>query len=466
MADAAISSYAPRGKSLTEGLVITVRLSALSRKAWMLFAGALFYGALVACYGLTIVPTNFSEGFTYRDLPAWCWVTSLVLALMPLLWMQPDFRRPSDFTSWFLYACVTVPVMFIPLLASTDDPEDVLPLMLMVLLAQLLFDWSRRGRTVRVPRVSGSLPMFMIAMPILMVGLSLALWSHVGFRIDLGIEDVYVRREEAREALNSGAANLVLRYGEAVLLGVLIPSATVLGISKRKPHMLAAAAFSVLAVFSFDGQKAVLLGPIMLALVTILTSRTRRNGFFWMTGAFACLFLLAIGQVFVLSNSSLSIYVVRRVTAMPGLLSYFYWEFFSQNPHVMLRDGALGSVFSRSPYPFGAARMIGLEYFGSPDTNANAGIWLAGFAHFGYAGAMIASVLAGWILRLVDSMALQGRYAAGCAFCMMLGLIWSNGALHTSLLSNGVVVLLGTLMIFPTLTEANGRQNRGEAGAV
>lgn len=415
----------------------------------MVASGLLYYAALLGCYLYTIVPTNFSEGFTYHTLPEWCWLLSVLLAITPLLWMPCDFKRPSDYTSLFLYACVTVPCTFMPFLVSQREPESVVALPVMVVAAHALLDAVRRGRLIKVPRVANTKTLFMVVLPIVTVIISLALWSFVGFRINMGIENVYERRADAREALGGGFFAVILRYGESLALGAFLPAITVMGAVKKRPYMLATAALAVLAIFSFDGQKSVLFGPFMLVFVTILAMRVRRNTGLWLLGAFIGLCVIASAEVFLLDQNTVSIYIVRRVMVMPGQLADFYWEFFSTHPLVMMRDGPIGGIFSRSPYPLPTPMVIGSEYFANPDANANAGMWLAGFAHFGYIGVMLASVAAGILLRFVDSMAVTGRHVAGCAFCTMLGLIWANGALHTSLMSNGVLALLMLMFLFP-----------------
>src|ERR1043166_6479898 len=90
-----------------ESLVVTISVSSIKRRVVLLLAGLTYYLILVASYLLTIVPTHFYEGFIFRPLPPWCWAASVTLALIPLIWMSVDFRRPSDYTSWLLYACVT-----------------------------------------------------------------------------------------------------------------------------------------------------------------------------------------------------------------------------------------------------------------------------------------------------------------------------------------------------------------------
>jgi hypothetical protein len=431
------------------GLTRTFTTASLRRRCLLLGLGAIYFAVLVGTYIYTIVPTHFFEGFIYKPLPEWCWPYSFFVSLIPTLWMSFDFRRPSDYTSVFLYACVTVPCTFMPFLVSSYEPEQVIILPILVVVAHGLLDLARRGRLISFPTVKNTTAVFTVFLPVVMVVLSFALWSFVGFRINVGLENVYERRMDAREALAGGTFGFLLRYGESLILGAFLPATTVMAALTRKPSLIIVSALSVLAVFSFDGQKAVLFGPFMLLFVTLLALRVRKNAAFYLVGSFVGICVLASAQVFFLDDNSISTYIIRRIMVMPGMLADYYWEFFSGHPLVMLRDGPLGGIFSRSPYPLPAPRLIGSEYFNNPDANANVGIWLAGFAHFGYPGVVMASVVAGWILRLVDSLAAKGKHVAGCGFCTMLGLIWTNGALHTSLMSNGVLVLILLMYLFP-----------------
>jgi hypothetical protein len=93
-------------------------------------------------------------------------------------------------------------------------------------------------------------------------------------------------------------------------------------------------------------------------------------------------------------------------------------------------------------------RLIGLLYFDNVELNANANIFASAFVELGGIGMLLASAGAGIVLGLFRGAPGVGttRLAAlGAVWCCC---IWSQQALHTSLLSGGVIlfailVLLG-----------------------
>ena len=136
---------------------------------------------------------------------------------------------------------------------------------------------------------------------------------------------------------------------------------------------------------------------------------------------------------------------------VPGLLTTYYWEYFSSNPYFMMTDSIIGTFLPFGPlYNYPKARLIGYEYFNNIESNANANIWASGFADFGYPGMIMVSILAALILKVVDSLGYKEKFVFASACSAAIGLGWVNGALHTSLLTNGVLGLILALWLYPS----------------
>jgi len=216
-------------------------------------------------------------------------------------------------------------------------------------------------------------------------------------------------------------------------------------IKERDRKYLIILALTSLAIFSLDGTKTALFIPAFLFFVSYMLVQGRSFSLIYLS--LGILVLAAIIEVTLFHSGILSEILVRRIIAIPGFLNSVYWDFFSRNAKVLLTD-SIGRIFIAPIYPTTAPFLIGATYFGRTTMNANTGIWMGGYAHFGVIGVFLMSVLAGLLLRVVD------RYARGEQFLLLgsltsayFGIIWSEQMLHTSFLSGGVFYLLIILII-------------------
>ena len=110
----------------------------------------------------------------------------------------------------------------------------------------------------------------------------------------------------------------------------------------------------------------------------------------------------------------------------------------------MLTDSIMGH-FMVPVYDVPLTFVIGREYLHNIQANANTGIWMGWYAHFGIAGVFVASIIGGFIVGLIDRMTKSGLYIFGCLGCFLIGIIWSEQMLHTSMLTGGVFFYIAIL---------------------
>ncbi|MEW6668910.1 MAG: hypothetical protein AB1512_27185 [Thermodesulfobacteriota bacterium] len=406
-----------------------------------------YYTAFVSCYYYVISPTYDYYGMTLTSLPGWCWAASLVLALLPVTWMPVRLKRPSDFASWFLYLCLISPSIFVSLMVSSRPLDERLILPAWLTASFLLFEAVRqRGRFV-VPRIKGPAMMFSILLPLAMVGLSILILSYADYRFDLSLSDSYERRMEARDILQG---RILLGYLLALLQSVFIPTAMIYGVHRRRWSFVALAFLSAAAIFSLEGSKAPILLPVALGAVVILARKEGIRVGYWLPIALTMLVLFALAEAALLETNYVAALVVRRLMAMPGLLTTYYWEYFSQNPYYMMSDSIVGGLLPfETLYKYPRSRLIGDLYFGDSEVNANANIWASGFADFGYLGMAFVSISAALFLKVIDSLCFRDKVVAASACAAAVSLVWVNSALHTSLLTGGALGLVLVLWLYP-----------------
>ncbi len=182
-----------------------------------------------------------------------------------------------------------------------------------------------------------------------------------------------------------------------------------------------------------------LLIPLFLSFIFLIYFRSKY--LFWFPFVFGIVIILSILEVNVFNTSILSEYIVRRSIAAPGYLNTVYWDFFSENNKVLLTD-SIGRYFLDPVYDRSATFLIGMIFLGNIDTNANTGIWMGAFAHFGVVGVFIISAMAGFILGLIDNLSKKHYFMLGTLVCAYIGTNWAEQMFHTSFFTGGVIYIL------------------------
>jgi len=262
-------------------------------------------------------------------------------------------------------------------------------------------------------------------------------------KVDLSLEDVYERRFAAREIVQP---RTMIAYAVTILSTSLGPILVCLGYVRKRWDMLAIGLFGLVSVFSLSGAKTNFFMPLFLLAMFALMSGNRRAFGQKIVFAGCCLVLLSIFEFTQLDSFFVSNYFVRRELLVPSLLTSFYWDFFKDNPHVYYSDGFLRWLISPQ-YDLPTARLIGEVRFHSFEANANANFWASAFANFGYTGMVLTTLALGTLLRLIDSIARNGEFLVTSLVVGMCAITWSNGALETSMLSNGVALSLAILYL-------------------
>lgn len=262
---------------------------------------------------------------------------------------------------------------------------------------------------------------------------------------DLSFGSQFERRLEARSLTPPfpGA-----RYMVGWLKSCLIPLAVIFAWRERLRLAWSVAALGVVTIWAFDGQKSALVVPLVTLLLCLsyarplkLTSGTLFG--FSLTGLFL---ILPIVVTRIVPQLQLDVLVARRIGLVPGILTH---------THVEFAETSGFTHFSQSWLKFlpdsGDTSSIGVRlgrYLDELDqTNANANLFVDGFASLGLWGVAMVSILFSLLLRLIDRIAASRDWTMACTLFGSIGTNFSDGYLHTSLLTYGL--LLGVvLMIF------------------
>ncbi|MEM2941748.1 MAG: oligosaccharide repeat unit polymerase [Thermoproteota archaeon] len=248
----------------------------------------------------------------------------------------------------------------------------------------------------------------------------------------------------------------------APFMGYFVPwQATVInivllcyGLYKKRRWLIALACVAQLLIFGMTGHKSFLLAP-MLAGGVYFIWRTK-NVLSYIFGG-ATLLALAAYLLFLISGNLLApAILVHRLFFVPAGLHLIYYDFFSQPEHplVMLSNSILAPFV---PYPYEVPIMwvISRAYWGR-DFSPNVGYLGDAYAHFGFMGMFLFSIVLGVFLRVLDGAGSRLPSHLVAAIVAVPAMALTNAGLFTSLLTHG---LIPTLVVIWLLRAAEARRN-------
>jgi hypothetical protein len=243
-----------------------------------------------------------------------------------------------------------------------------------------------------------------------------------------------------------------MAYALAVLNLFLVPLGA-LGLFAFKRWLLAAPLLlAVAATFSLEGSKTVLFIPITIGLVAALMQVPASRRILFFAACFPLVVTLAALEVHFMGSDWLNVLFVRRLFAIPAQLTWAHFALlFHEGPRWFAgcRLGALWGTSEQLTSP----RLVGLVYMNNVETNANANIWASGAIELGVPGVILAGLVAGCILAYINTVRSRANLVLRVAGAIMCGFIWTQQALHTSLLSSGIALFCVLLLVVPELAK-------------
>ena len=412
----------------------------------VLWLYAAYYFVLQISYAL-VESTLYTElGLRYLPPNLFYQTLGLVMVLIPPMLVDFTFDRPSHLIFTILYLTVFAPAMFIPYHVLDMPPSKVLVLCSMMLAMFVILALFCKMPIVELkpPKLTERQVLFLSMVASALLTFLCA--ANSGFHLQLSLDNIYDRRMDAREAVLGGS---LAAYGIANLSSAIGPLLVAIGYVRKNIHAVLVGGIGMLSVFSFSGTKHDLIAPIFMLGIFILASQKRhRRRTIVLFGAIG-LIVLSITQFLVLERNEISLYLCRRLLIFPATITSYYWDFFSNHEFIYYSDSFLRWAL-RSPYDLPMARLIGEEFFGSHEANANANVWASAFGHAGYLGMLATTIGLGYLLRFMDSLASHAGYRVVTVMGGLFAICWSNGAFETTLLSNGVFVSLVILYFLPS----------------
>lgn len=411
----------------------------IKQRILLTIAMTIIYIVFNYMYENTISPNNLYHGFIFHKLSPSEFLSSLLFYYFPLVFLPTSLKRPSDISLWMLYLFSYAPTAIMCFYITEKGTDSMIFLLFLMLFALITLKYFRHHTfNIYVKKKLNLMHLDKITFLLFFVSIVIVALNLADFKfsiIDLLSAEVYERRMAARYMERGIFTNYIISIGRSLL--------TILGIYltfvKRKPIYGIFVILFSLAVFSYDGTKTALLNPLFLTAIYLICSHSKYLIF--LPSLLGIIVVLSFLEFNILETNILSELLTRRIISVPGFLNTVYWDFFSENSKALLTD-SIGKYFFDQVYDMPVTFIIGLEYFNNVETNANTGIWMGGFAHFGVIGIFMVSIIAGFLLGFIDNLTQKNYFMFGTLVCAYIGMNWSEQMLHTSMLTGGVFYIL------------------------
>lgn len=418
------------------------------RRLFLITGDLLYVLFLNWAYIAVIVPRYEYMGFVANSVqPSYVFFAWLI-AVVPSLWMPVRLQRPSQVIYWLLYVLVFVPAILIPLYTLTGDINQWLIRSLSLLGAVAMLAMMYTIAPVRIPVVPQSRLVFwltLIVFTIVSYGYAIGVFG-ADFKL-VSLWDVYTVRAEYKATLQHSSG--IIAYLTSWQGNAINPFLISYGLVHRLPVLLLLGVAGQFFLYSITGFKSVLFsGVLVLALYIALRNRGNSFGLYVIWGATTLVLLSALMKIG-LQREELSSLLLQRVFAVPGLLTGYYFDFFSQHQTAMLGDSRLRFLFPSYPYDLSIPNLIGEVYFGRPDSSANANLWADAYANFGFWGVFGFTFALGFLFWFLDSLA-RGRDPRIVSLVQgMPGFTLANASLMTSIFTHGIGFLIFMVCLMP-----------------
>ncbi|MFL6306922.1 MAG: hypothetical protein ACJ72H_25600 [Candidatus Sulfotelmatobacter sp.] len=369
-----------------------------------------------------------------------------ILAVLPSLWIPAKLERPSQVVYWLLYLLVVVPACLVPIYALDDQSSGPLFLAVALVGAFALVGMIYRMPLIPLPHMQLQSHEFK-AILILLSAVSYALiLASFGFQFHyVSFDDTYSVRAQFQNAMEQRPT--IVAYAIGWQAWVINPLVMAVGLISRRFSWVVLGGIGEFVIYSITAFRAMFFSVALLLFLlwAMRSSKTfaTRLASMW-TVIFAGAGALQLIGYSIIPESLLGV----RMTALPGLLTGYYYEFFSSHPKAHLGHSIFKS-FIDYPYAVEPPYLIGALYFHSPSNDANANVWADAYANFGYFGIILFTLLLAAVLWLYDSMAVRCDRRLAALAMALPAFSLANGALLTSLLSNGMAIAMILVYLMP-----------------
>lgn len=353
---------------------------------------------------------------------------SLTLTGLLGLVLPKTIARPSDF-----FIIILATGLIIPMLSLAGLSEQSNFALYCVLGCFVFINLFRRGPPLKIKKIKQGKMLFNICSWLVVFSVLfwlLALGNLSNFNLKLS--NVYEFRGNSASDANVGMFSYINVWATKVIGPVL------LAYFFWRKNNLGIILIFLLHVFWFGmlHHKAVLFYPLLVLFTCYWLSLSAASHYFLL--ALCGVLFASIATFLILNDIFISSLFIRRTFFSGAINTFEYYEFFRDNVKIYWSNSSLSLGLIEYPYHLRPGELIG-EYRGL-GSNANNSFLSTGYMHAGIIGLALYSVLAAFLFRLIDSLAIDGLpiWLQLAPFVVSIRALLLSTDLPTAILSHGV----------------------------
>ncbi len=366
----------------------------------------------------------------------------ILLSILPFA-AYKGLTKLSSFFVLFIYLFVYMPFVHAIFVAYNISQLQtysycLVMMTIMISLFKIGGDWAILRDIVVKPQMSlRTVEIITLALTILYVAIAHNSMHFVNIFTQSG--DMYAYREQNSEVESLGG----IAYVQGWLFGAFYPFLLVRYLKMKRRKMAVLPLIGYFLLFAVDMQKMTFLMPFALIFMYYVISLNEDKICNYLH-SFMMVCILIISLVLYIFQDdeivfTLAAIVLLRTVCVAGWLTQFYIHFFNENPYTYYSHiNIVNYITEAYPYSEPLGKVVA---YGSQ--NANANFFLTdGVAACGLVGIIIIGVFFTVILMLINS--ISARYKKSDMFIMFMPTIayFLNVSLFTTMLSNGLLILM------------------------
>ncbi|MCR9195462.1 hypothetical protein [Oceaniradius stylonematis] len=286
-------------------------------------------------------------------------------------------------------------------------------------------------------------PRHMLALPLagLLLGAAAIAVVAIGPPDSFGLDTVYDRRLAGRDAL---AGRSLAGYAINMTVNGIAPLLAFMAGWRRSPTLLFVTMGYVVLMFVLLGLKSPALNVVALAAAGYMLSMpgTRRSFVALGLAGLAAIYGFVLWEVSDGGYSALADYVVRRISLVQPQVQSYYTELWLELAPAQKLLGAPLQHYSDWTF------LVGDRFLGSDQTNANTNAFLHALVKAGLPAYVLAIVVIAAFLLILDAMFDRSAMPEFVAIGGLYGILISEQAYTTALLSSGIFLSVALVMLF------------------
>jgi hypothetical protein len=292
----------------------------------------------------------------------------------------------------------------------------------------------------KLPSERVSKQVFCFIIIVIAIGALAVTGIYNGFQVNFHLSNIY----ELRAIRKNMALSTIVRYFQPMAT-VFIPLTIMYFLSKNKYLLSCSMIVVQYLLFSFGGEKYALF-MIPVAVIGYYFYREKRVN--WFSWGLIGLNVMALLELILLKSYFTSAYIQNRAILAPNVLSFQYFEFFSNNNPDWLFQSVLRRLGFISEYNTGIPNIIGLEYYDAV-IQCNNGLIGDAFCNFSWLGLLMFPLLIILGLRLMDACAHKIDRRVLLTIYVGYTMTLINVPFFTAMLTNGFLFMCIVLFFFP-----------------